>query len=76
MEQAIAMQPVSARSRARKARLRTLDHLDQRTRAAKRAKALAATYEAALGGRLTDVQREAVRAAAAAVAIAEDAQAR
>src|SRR5262245_41789087 len=78
MEHATGMQPVSARSRQRKARLRTLDHLDQRTRAAKRARSLAGTFEAALGGtlKLTDAQMQAVRNAAAAVAISEDAQAR
>src|SRR5262245_43679823 len=61
---------------AGKRRLVTLDHLDHRTRASRRARALAATFRRALGGDLTDPQKLAVQSAAALMAISEDAQAR
>jgi hypothetical protein len=66
----------SARTRQRKLRLRTTADLDMRTAAGKRARALAAIFEATLGGQLTDAQRLAISNAAALSAIAEDAQAR
>jgi hypothetical protein len=68
--------PESARVRRRKLRLRTIAELDGRTTAARRAGALVATFEAALGGQLTGAQRLAMHNAAALTAIAEDAQAK
>jgi len=59
-----------------RARLRTLEHLDGRTRASKRAHELTAIFEAALGGELSPSQRLAVQRAAMLSAIAEDAAAR
>jgi hypothetical protein len=76
MEHTVEIASGAVRVRSRKVRLRTLDHLDGRTKAAQRAKALARTFTAALGDDLSAMQIEAVRAAAIAVAIAEDAQAR
>jgi hypothetical protein len=61
---------------AGKRRLVTLDQLDRRTRASRRARSLAAAFRRALGGELTDAQKLAVQNAAALVAISEDAQAR
>jgi hypothetical protein len=66
----------SARVRRRKLRLRTVAQIDARTVSGKRARALAAMFEATLGGELTDAQRLAISNAAALTAIAEDAQAR
>jgi hypothetical protein len=54
----------------------TLDHLDGRTIASKRARDLAAAYEAALGPGITETQRQAARTAGMLVAMAEDATAR
>jgi thioesterase domain-containing protein len=59
-----------------KARLLTLDAIDGRTIAARRARELARGFEAELGGSLSVSRRLAVERAAALVAIAEDAQAR
>jgi hypothetical protein len=54
----------------------TLDHLDGRTMASKRAHDLAAAYEAALGSSITETQRQAARTAGMLVAMAEDTTAR
>jgi hypothetical protein len=59
-----------------KARLRTIESLDGRTVAARRAKELAAGFEAELGGTITATQRFAIERAAALVALSEDAKAR
>jgi hypothetical protein len=59
-----------------KARLLTLDAMDGRTIAARRARELARGFEAELGGSLSVSRRLAVERAAALVAIAEDAQAK
>jgi hypothetical protein len=59
-----------------KARLLTLEGLDGRTVAARRAAQLAKGFEAELGGTLSATQRLAVEQASALAAIAEDAQAR
>src|SRR4030088_1139777 len=64
------------RVRRRKLRLRTVAQLDGRTVSAKRARTLAAIFEATLGGALTGAQRLAIGNAAARTAIAEDASAR
>jgi hypothetical protein len=66
----------SARSRQRKLRLRTTSDLDMRTAAGKRAAELAATFTAALGGRLSPEQALAVSRAAALLALSEDATTR
>ena len=67
---------IEREARRRKLRIITLGHLDGRTRARKRADALAAAFAAGLGGQITDAQRLAVYNAAALTAIAEDAKAR
>jgi hypothetical protein len=59
-----------------KARLLTLDAMDGRTIAARRARELARGFVAELGGSLTVSRRLAVERAAALTAIAEDCQAR
>lgn len=59
-----------------RARLQTLEHLDGRTRASKRAKELTVIFEAALGGAPSPSQRLAIQRAAMLSAIAEDAAAR
>ena len=56
-------------------RLLTLDHLDGRTLAARRANELAAAFEAELGA-VSGTQRLAIRRAAMLTAIAEDVAAR
>jgi hypothetical protein len=63
---------------ATKLRLVTIDHLDRRTRAGRRASELVRAFETELGGteRLRPGQYEAVRRAAALSAIADDFQAR
>ena len=61
---------------ARKVRLKTLAHLDRRTVAARRAAALAKTFAAEFGGKVTGSQRVRIECAAALSAIAEDAQTR
>lgn len=63
-------------SREGKVRFLTLQGLDGRTVAAKRARELAQCFEAELGGALTATQRVAVERAAPLTAIAEDAKAR
>jgi hypothetical protein len=60
----------------KKARLRTLESLDGRTRAAQRAHSVIRSFEADLGGDLSPVRLLAVRRAAMLTAIAEDAAAR
>ena len=67
--------PAKIVTRAGKLRLMTLDHLDARTAAARRAIALAEAFAAELGD-LTPMQRIRVETAAALSAIAEDAQTR
>jgi hypothetical protein len=57
-------------------RLRTIDGLDGRTVAARRARELAKSFEAELDGTITASRRLAVERAAALVALAEDAKAR
>jgi hypothetical protein len=59
-----------------KVRFLTLEGLDGRTIAARRAAQLAKGFEAELGGTLSATQRLAVEQASALAAIAEDAQAR
>jgi len=59
-----------------KHRLKTVAQLDQRTRAAKRITALARTWAAALGDKLTNGQRIAIERAATLTALAEDARVR
>ena len=59
-----------------KRRLVTLDSLDHRTVASRRARALASAFKTALGGEPTPAQSLAIQNAAALVAISEDAQAR
>lgn len=68
-----AQSPPPARG---KQRLCTLESLDGRTVAARRARELATCFETELGGNVTASQRIAVERAAALVAIAEDARAR
>jgi hypothetical protein len=55
-----------------KARLLTAGHLDGRTRASKRARAIAAELEAGFGAAITGVQRQAVQRAAVLSVLAED----
>jgi hypothetical protein len=70
------MRPLSARARRGKTRLRTLDRLDGRTVAAKRARQLIALWAHALGHAPSPVEAMAITHAAACVAICEDAQTR
>jgi hypothetical protein len=70
------MQPESARVRRRKLRLRTVESLDNRTVAGRRASQLIRAFEAQLGGKLAGAQLLAVHRAATLVAIAQDAQVR
>jgi hypothetical protein len=72
---ATEMRPESARVRRRKTRLRTISEIDARTVAGRRARDLAALFEAELG-QVTPAQRIAIASAAALVAISEDAAAR
>jgi hypothetical protein len=60
----------------RKQRLCTIESLDGRTIAARRARELARGFAAELGGSVTASQRLAIERAAALVALAEDARAR
>ena len=62
--------------RSRKARLLTVGHLDRRTRAAKRARAIAAELELGFRGETTAVQKQAIGRAAVLCALAEDLGAR
>jgi hypothetical protein len=73
---ATEIRPESARVRRRKTRLRTVGEIDGRSVSGKRARALAAMFEATLGGKLTDAQKLAISTASALTAIAEDASAR
>jgi hypothetical protein len=59
-----------------KQRLRTIDSLDGRTIAARRARELANGFATELGGTITASHRLAIERAAALVSLAEDAQAR
>jgi hypothetical protein len=59
-----------------KTRLIAVRNLDQRTRAATRARKLAAEFEAELGGDLTTAMHIAIERAAALTVVAEDARAR
>jgi hypothetical protein len=70
------MRPLSARARRGKTRLRTLDRLDGRTVAAKRARQLIALWTTALRHTPSPVEVMAITHAAACCAISEDAQAR
>jgi hypothetical protein len=69
-------QPISARTRRHRARHRTVDDLDKRSRAGRRAAQLMRQLEAALGDDITEGQRLAVSRAAVMTAIAEDARVR
>jgi hypothetical protein len=69
-------EPAVRRRNRRKLRLRTVAQIDSRTVSGKRARALAAIFEASLGGELTPAQRLAIGNAACLSAIAEDASAR
>lgn len=60
------------RTRQGKVRLRSLDDLDNRTAAARRARELVAELQSDLGGALTTAQRELVKRAALLGAIVED----
>jgi hypothetical protein len=73
---AAGMAPVSGIEAQPKARLLTLGHLDRRTRASRRAAALAEAFAAEIGGRITDSLRIRIETAAALSVIAEDAQTR
>jgi hypothetical protein len=66
----MAASPTTKRSP--KARLMTVGHLDHRTRASKRACALAAELAAGFGAEITRMQLQAVERAAVLCAIAED----
>jgi hypothetical protein len=70
----IAADPAVKRSP--KARLLTVAHLDHRTRASKRARAIAAELEAGFGDKITKVQKQAIGRAAVLCALAEDLGAR
>src|SRR4051794_39049274 len=59
-----------------KTRLLTLGHLDRRTRAARRAREIAADFAAEIGGTLSVAKRAAVEQAAVLTALAEDAASR
>jgi hypothetical protein len=61
-----------AAKRSPKARLLTAGHLDGRTRASKRARAIAAELEAGFGDEITKVQRQAIERAAVLSVLAED----
>ena len=63
-----------AKRRSSKARL--FGHIDGRTRAGKRARAIAAELEAGFGGEATAVQRQSIGRAAVLCALAEDLGAR
>jgi hypothetical protein len=70
MHAEIAVSPAAKRSP--KARLLTAGHLDGRTRASKRARAIAAELEAGFGDEITKVQRQAIERAAVLSVLAED----
>jgi hypothetical protein len=73
---AAGMTPVSGIEAQPKARLLTLGHLDRRTRASRRAAALAEAFAAEIGGQISDSLRIRIETAAALSVIAEDAQTR
>jgi hypothetical protein len=73
---AVAIPPISSTDPEPKARLLTLGHLDRRTRASRRAAALAEGFAAEIGGQITDSLRIRIETAAALSVIAEDAQTR
>jgi hypothetical protein len=73
---AVAIPPISSTDPQPKARLLTLGHLDRRTRASRRAAALAEGFAAEIGGQITDSLRIRIETAAALSVIAEDAQTR
>jgi hypothetical protein len=66
----------SARTRRRRSQHRTVENLDKRTTAGRRARQLLVQFETELGGNLTDGLRLAVSRAAVMTAIAEDARVR
>jgi hypothetical protein len=68
--------PRSDRKTRLKTRLIAVRNLDQRTRAATRARKLAAEFEAELGGNVTTAMHIAIERAAALTVVAEDARAR
>jgi hypothetical protein len=76
MEMHADMVASPAVKRSRKARLLTAAHLDRRTRASKRARAIAAELADGFGAGITKVQRQAIERAAMLSAIAEDLAAR
>ena len=65
-----------AAKRSRKVRPLTIEHLDHRTRASKRARALAAELARGFGTGITEVQRRACEQAGMLAALAEDLAAR
>src|SRR5262249_45133274 len=71
-----AMLPALHADTASKARILTLGHLDRRTRASRRAAALAVAFAAEIGSEITDSLRVRIETAAALCVIAEDAQTR
>jgi hypothetical protein len=74
---ALPVEARSVRSKAKKTRLRSLTDLDQRTSAARDAKALVEALESDLGGatRLSAAERELVQRAALASAMLREAEA-
>jgi hypothetical protein len=75
MHTEIAVSSAAKRS-PNKARLLTVGHLDRRTRAAKRACAIATELELGFRGEITAVQRQSIGRAAVLCALAEDLGAR
>jgi hypothetical protein len=71
-----AMLPILRADSPSKARILTLGHLDRRTRASRRAAALAEAFAAEIGGQITDSLRIRIETAAALSVIAEDSQTR
>jgi hypothetical protein len=63
---------IPAAKRSPKARLLTAGHLDGRTRASKRARAIAAELQVGFGDEITKVQRQAIERAAVLSVLAED----
>jgi hypothetical protein len=70
----MAVEPAVKRSR--KTRLMTVEHLDRRTRASKRAREIAAELARGWDGMITAVQQQAVERAGMLCALAEDLLAR
>lgn len=73
---AARVDPVSGIEAQPKARLLTLGHLDRRTRASRRAAALAEAFAAEIGGQISESLRIRIETAAALSVIAGDAQTR